>query len=224
MGVPPRFQAVAESIASGHGSIEACAVLGHQLAQDGASLEESLEGLRLTSDRVSGHKPAFEDLRALSVAWSETTLGFLHQLSCEEPLTGLATVAHVRSRLSELHRQADTEKGRSVRESYALVVLEPLNTRGPVLGPGAEDVWSRSLRMASLGRLARTAFPGNEIIGRLGLRRVVVVAARDDRLGRRVALLRRLAGCDLAGDVRVWIEGLPIADNASALLLDELAR
>lgn len=224
MGVPPRYQAVGEALASGAGSVDACAVLGHQLAQDGASLDECLEGLHLTANAVTGGPPSYDDTKALSVAWSETTLGFLHQLSCEEPLTGLATLAHVRSRLSELHRDADTDREHGLRAAYALVVVELRQASRAVLGTGEEDTLSRSLRMAHLGRVARTVFPGTEVIGRLGLRRVVIVATRDQRLGRRVALVRRLAGFDDPAGVRVWIEGLPATDDATASVLDELAR
>lgn len=224
MGVPPRFRAVSEALASGAGSVDACAVLGHQLAQDGASLDECLEGLRITAAATTGAVPGYDDVRALSVAWSETTLGFLHQLSCEEPLTGLATLAHVRSRLSELQRQPDREQPQGLRETHALVVVELRQRSRPVLGGDDENTLTRSLRMAHLGRVARTIFPGTEVIGRLGLRRVVVVAARDERLGRRVALVRRLAGLDDSIGVRVWIEGLPATDAATAVVLDELAR
>lgn len=222
MGIPPRFQAVGEALVSGRGSVEACAVLGHQLAQDGASLDESIEGLRLTTAAVTGGDPGFEELRALSIAWSEATLGFLHQVSCQEPLTGLATLAHVRARLSELHRNGQLAGAPPVREAFALVVVE-LQESGALLRPDAEDTWARSMRMAALGKVARTVFAGEETIGRLGLRRVVVVAARDQRLGRRVALVRTLAGVD-EGGVRVWIEGLPATDEATTALVDELAR
>ena len=53
-----------------------------------------------------------------------------------------------------------------------------------------------------------------------------IVAERDDRLGRRVRLLRSLLQrVDSDGRAsRVWIEGLPSADAPAALLLDELAR
>src|SRR3546814_12395233 len=64
-------------------------------------------------------EPAFADVRALSMAWSESTLAYLHQLSCEDPLTGLASLAHIRSRLSELYRGA-----RAADETHALVVLD----------------------------------------------------------------------------------------------------
>ena len=51
---------------------------------------------------MRGDEPDFDATEALSVAWSEETLGYLHQVSCEDPLTGLATLAHLRARLAEL--------------------------------------------------------------------------------------------------------------------------
>ena len=57
------------------------------------------------------------------MAWSEATLGYLHQLSCEDPLTGLASLAHVRSRLSELYRCRATGTA-PCPHTHALVVLD----------------------------------------------------------------------------------------------------
>ena len=100
--LPDRFVAVGEALASGSGSVESCDVAGRSLAQDGASLDEVLQGLRATTQLVSGADPAFADVQAIATAWSEATLAYLHRLSCEDPLTGLASLAHVRSRLSEI--------------------------------------------------------------------------------------------------------------------------
>lgn len=190
-------------------------MVGETLARDGAPLDEGLEGLLLTARAVTGSDPSFSDVRALSTAWGEATLAHLHQVSCEEPLTGLATLAHVRSRLSELHR-ASARAGRVLRDTHALVVVV-----GP--SPGPRDRWSRALRMAELGELARTVFDGDEVVGRLGVQSLAVVATRDDRLGRRVGLTRTLVETARPG-ARVWIEGLPSTDDATGLLLDELAR
>ena len=41
------------------------------------------------------------------MAWSDATLEYLHDLSCEDPLTGLASLAHVRTRLDEIYREAE---------------------------------------------------------------------------------------------------------------------
>ena len=93
--------------------IGACTVVGRDVARDGAALGEALSGLRATYHLVLGTPPAFEATEALSVAWSEATLQYLHDLSCEDPLTGLASLAHVRTRLDEIYREADlTDVGR----------------------------------------------------------------------------------------------------------------
>lgn len=212
-GLPPRFEAVAEVLASGSDSVGACEVAGRELARDGASLEESLEGLRATWQLVRGCDPAYVAVKALLGAWSDTTLSYLHQISCEDPMTGLASLAHVRSRISEIHRDPVGD----AHERHALVVCELPRERRSTL--------TRALHLTRLGEAARTVFPGRETVGRAGARRVVVVADRDERLGARVRVLRTLTE-SLAEDCRprVWIEGLPAADAASASLLDELAR
>lgn len=236
-GLPTRFEVVAEALMAGRPALEACTVVGRELARDGASLAEALEGLRATYAMVRGVSPDYDDTVALSVAWSEATLGYLHQLSCDDPLTGLSSLAHVRSRLSELYR-AQALSGVSVRDSHALVVADlpqaqPVETGlAAVFAPRRsrpdtqKDRLSRTLHLTRLGESARTVFSGTETIGRLGPNRILVIADRDERLGQRVALLRRLvSSLDLRGQSpRVWIEGLPAVDGTAAGLLDELAR
>ena len=70
----------------------------------------------------------------------------------------------------------------------------------------------------------RTAFAGQETIGRLTRHRLTVLAPRDERLGQRVALLRRLLTHTELAAPRVWIEGLPSTRDAAAATLSELAR
>lgn len=220
-GLPARFEAVGEALASGSGSTEACQVLGRSLAQDGASLDEVLVAFQETAVAVTGREPSFQEVQALSVAWSEATLAYLHQLSCEDPLTGLATLAHVRSRLSELYRGRASDP-HGLQDTHALVVSDlPLDAPGAT--HGETDSFSRAMRLVRLGEAARTVFPGAETIGRLGTNRIVVIVPRDAQLGRRVTILRTMLGT-ADYPTRVWIEGLPPTDGGAALLLDELAR
>ncbi|MFN8193844.1 MAG: hypothetical protein U0R80_06110 [Nocardioidaceae bacterium] len=215
-----------EALASGSGSAEACAVAGTQMAKDGASLDETLEALADTYRLVVAHDPAYDDVRAVARAWSDTTLAYLHQLACEDPMTGLASLAHVRSRLSELYR-GELRLPARVRDTHALVVAElPQDRHVDPADQRAKHVLTRAMRLSSLGDAARTVFSGGEIIGKLGPERIIVVVERDDRLGQRVALLRRMARTLQGGGglARVWIEGLPGTDASAALLLDELAR
>jgi len=224
MGLPARFQAVGEALASGSGSADACAVVGRDLARDGASLHEGLESLRTTYLRVQGFDPSYDDVLALSQAWSESTLGYLHQISCADPMTGLASLAHLRSRLADLYRGQGPELGR-VRHCYTLVIADlPTDRFGAE--EQATDPLTRSLRLSRLGEAARTVFAGAETVAGAGTNRIVVLARRDERLGQRAALLRRMIDTlDLHGHLaRVWIEGLPPTDAGAVALLDELAR
>jgi len=227
LGLPHRFEAVGEALTSGSGLLDACAVAGQDLARDGASMQEALDGLRDTAHRTAGGDPPFDAVSSLLTAWGETTLGYLHQLSCDDPLTGLSSQAHLRSRLSELHRLPPTEQAVA---GHALVVCTLPFGDDPSEEP--VDHFTRAMRLARAGEMARTVFARDETVARVGMHRVAVLARRDDRLGRRVRVLRTLlGGVEGPGSrvpggpvVRVWIEGLPSSDAGTGMLLDELAR
>lgn len=227
-GLPHRFEAVGEALTSGSDVLLACSVAGQDLARDGASVEETLEGLRGTWHRLTGTDPAYDVVAALLTAWSETTLGYLHQLSCEDPMTGLSSQAHLRSRLSELYRLAgrEVDEAASVVGAHALVVCALPFGDDPSEEPG--DHFTRAMRLARAGELARTAFVRDETVARLGMHRVAILTRRDERLGRRVRVLRTLLDGVQAesggASVRAWIEGLPATDAGAGMLLDELAR
>lgn len=218
--LPTRFEAVGEALASGRDAGVACALVGRELARDGADLGEALLALRSTCAQVLDQDPDFETTHALSVAWGEETLGYLHQLSCEDPLTGLATLAHVRARLSEIYRGTE-QAGGAASSAYALVVID----LGVVCADSTEFVFGQALRLARLTELARLVFPGSETIGVLRRTRLVVVTARTSRLGGLVAALRVLVvEAQPDARIRVWIEGLPSRISAASVLLDELSR
>lgn len=222
LGLPRRFEAVGEALVSGSGTVPVCAVVGHEVARDGASVEEALADLRHTWQAVTGTDPDFASASAFMVAWSETTLGYLNHVSCEDPLTGLSSQPHLRSRIAELYRGGP---GDGLHLTRALVVCEL-----PV-GPAGEDDldhFTRVMRLTRLGEQVRTVFPQAGTAARVGAVRVVTLVERDSRLGRRVRLLRNLVtpspGAAAERRPRVWIEGLPDSDDGAAMLLDELAR
>lgn len=220
--LPMRFEAVGEALASEGDVLAACSVVGGDVARDGAALGEALSGLRTTYQLVLGTNPAFDATEALSVAWSEATLEYLHDLSCEDPLTGLTSLAHVRTRLAEVYREAELTDV-SVQSSHALVVVA---VRFRDQQAVVEHHFTRALRLCQVAEAIRAVFSGGQTIGRLGLNRAVALVARTPDLGTSVALLREYLG-DLdfgTADVRVWIEGLPASPESATRLLDELAR
>jgi len=220
--LPMRFEAVGEALASDADVITVCAVVGRDVARDGAALGEALSGLRATYHLLRNRPPDFEATEALTVAWSEATLEYLHDLSCEDPLTGLASLAHVRTRLDEIYREAElTDVG--VHGSHALVVVE-LDVPDPNAGPGHQ--FTRALRLVQVTEALRAVYSGGQTLGRLGLQRAVAVVPRTVDLGVSVASLREFIDeLELgATGVRVWIEGLPSSRASATRLLDELAR
>jgi hypothetical protein len=221
---PARFEAVGEALVAGTRVHAACAVVGRELARDGVDLTQPLDGLRSTFAQVHAREPDFASTEALSVAWSDETLGYLHQVSCENPLTGLATLAHLRARMAELQRGAETS-GEPATSRYALVVLD-LPAHELIDSGQEEGHFGRALLMARVADRARLVFAGEESIGEASPSRLLVLAPRTDDLGLRVVVLRDLIAdtTSLGGAVRVWIEGLPSSHAAMAALLDELAR
>ena len=220
--LPARFEAVGEALVAAADTRPACAVVGRDVARDGAALGEALDGLRTTFDAVMGVEPDFASVEALTLAWSEATLEFLHELSCEDPLTGLASLAHLRTRLQELYREAELT-GRSLASGHSLVVVELAPTS---VQPSAERGFTRALELVQVAEAVRAIFPGGEPVARVSADRAVVVVRRLPHLGASVASLREvLADVGLgAGEVRVWIEGLPARGDSATRLLDELAR
>ncbi|MGZ4448208.1 MAG: hypothetical protein ACXVW4_00315 [Nocardioides sp.] len=214
--VPPEFTAVRDALAAGVSPVEACTVVGRALALDGVPLGEALDGLRAVYHRVRRGDPEYAATQAVAVAWSEATLAYLHGLSCEDPMTGLASLAHVRSRLGEVYR-AQGRESLSARDTHALVVLD----LPPVREGGPADTFTHAFRAHRLGETARTVFAGGETIARIGPGRLVVLTPRDGHLGRRIGLVRRLLD---GPEARVWIEGLPDQEDTAGLLLDELVR
>jgi hypothetical protein len=220
--LPARFEAVGEALAAGRTATDACEVVGRLLGSQGVSLEETLADLRSTYELVLGTEPAYTDACALALGWSEATLSYLHQLSCSDPLTGLASMAHLRGRLTELYR-GDSRVATPLRERYALGVVE---AGAPRLSGIADEVFGVDLRMSRIGESARSVFCGDETVCRVGPRRIVVLAARDEDLARRMKVLRSLleVGERAHGGVRIWSESLPLVADQAASLLDELTR
>ena len=219
--LPARFEAVGEALSAGADAHAACAVVGRDLARDGVDLSEALHGLWSTFALVVGREPDFEATRSLGIAWSDETLGYLHEVSCENPLTGLATLAHLRGRLAEIQRGADS-RGIGGDTTHALIVVDVPQ----LAGVGREDHLGGALVMARVASQVRLVFEGEETVAEASPSRLLVLAERTEALGTRVGSLRDLLHevTPLESVIRVWIEGLPANPAATSTLLDELAR
>jgi hypothetical protein len=215
------YLAIAEALRDGADVVPASDEVGRKLAADGVSLLEALDGLSALYRSIAGGEPAFDAVRALSSSWAEASLVYLHSLSCEDPLTGLSSLSHLRSRLSELYREAEF-RGTSVPQTHALVVVEPLN-------PPGTSPFDRELRLVDVAECLRIVFYGGDVLGRVGSHRAAALVGREPNLPEQVETVRALItqwrlDTDVPQLARIWIEGLPNTDAMSGRVLDELAR
>ena len=155
---------------------------------------------------------------ALAVSWSEATLSHHYQVSCEDPLTALSSLAHLRSRLGDLYRGAERD-GLAARESHALVVVE-------LAAPESANLLNGSLAMLEVSDTMRTVYSGDETIAQLGPRRAAALVARNRTDRSTLELLRILVRRQSSGaaEPRLWIESLPCNAAGIGWLLAEVAR
>jgi GGDEF domain-containing protein len=215
----PAVEAVADAVADGRDPAPACTELGRLRAEDGAGLAETLDDLATLYDVAGLEEPPHSAVRALALAWAESSLQFLHALSCEDPLTGMATLAHLRTRMSELYREAERD-GRRAAGSHAVLVVEVVDELA--------GRWERTLRLTDVAECMRAVFSGGETLARASDRRALVLVDRGTDLPRSVEALRRLLVDWRVGEPveppRIWVEGLPYSAESAIRLLDELAR
>jgi hypothetical protein len=154
-------------------------------------------------------------LRAVSLAWTDVACGDLAETAAVDPLSGLASVRYLRTRLAEVYRFARAH-GRAAGEEHALVVLA-LDVRD----------WRRVAPLTIAGEAAGVVFDAGESIAVVGRGTVVVLAPRGG-LAERAAVLRRLLGRRLAaaeglvGTPSVRIARLPATHDGACALLERL--
>jgi hypothetical protein len=189
--------------------------VGASAARLGVPLHEVLDHMERA---YAGREPSFEATRAAVLAWAEWALVLHADVSCEDPLTSLATTAYVRSRLAEIYRGAERD-GDLVAETSALVVVElPRSHTGHEL--------EQSLRALDVAEAMRAVFVGDETVAQVSPRRfaALVRRARADVLTMRLLriLLEGVLGEDL--HPRIWVEELPPSADGVARMLAGLSE
>jgi GGDEF domain-containing protein len=220
--VPAGFDAVAEMLRDSRRDPESLRAAGRDAgraaADSGTTIEALLDDLATVCQGATGSHPDFRLMRAVAEGWSDAQLGYLHSLSCEDPLTGLTSIHHVRTRLTDAYRAADRD---GVEPQVALVLIDIVDR-----GAGLSRL-DRTMRLVHVSEMLRTVYSGDETLGQLSGSRAVAVVRRDESLATTVRGLRDLlAGWASRGGptTRVWIEGLPSSLGAAVTLLDELTR
>ncbi|WP_414637584.1 GGDEF domain-containing protein [Amycolatopsis sp.] len=159
-------------------------------------------------------------LRVTALAWADVAMDQLANIEVVDPLTGLPTVAYLRTRLGELYRHL----GRDVNEQYTLLVV----------GLDLSEVsgWRRATGMILLAEGLRTVLDGGESMATLGPSTIAAVLPRDGHISTKAVDLRRALHerlsvdeqFDEMGTPRIRLVRLPGSHGAACALLRRLSR
>jgi hypothetical protein len=204
--------AVAAAAYSGTGLAAACALLGAARGRAGVGIGETLTDLAALCYVLHAGDPPLELIKPVAEGWAEAGLAGMSGASCEDPLTGLATVAYLRTRLGEVYLEA-RHAGGCAADMYRLLVADL---------PGRLDPWDRLSATILLGNDLRAAFPGGETLSLATPGRAVALVRAAAELPFRATGLRRSLAEHHGARLRLL---RPPASHQEALrLLDGLAR
>jgi hypothetical protein len=199
----------------------ACAGLGRSRARAGVGIAETIDDLAALfavlggggGERAEGQwDPRLRLVGAIAEGWAEESVSQFAHGGCEDPLSGLATLSYLRTRLAEVYREAE-QGGTSPAETHRLLVVGL---------PRRPDPWRRLALPILVGRDLRAAFPGGETLSlaKPGPAIALVPARRD--LPLRYARLRR--NIQAAFGTQIRMTPLPGRLTEALRLVDELAR
>jgi hypothetical protein len=216
-GAPALAAASAALAAASAALAAACAGLGRSRARAGVGIAETIDDLAalfaaLGEGEGRQWDPPLRLVGAIAEGWAEESVSQFAHVGCEDPLSGLATLSYLRTRLAEVYREAE-QGGTSPAETHRLLVVGL---------PRRPDPWRRLALPILVGRDLRAAFPGGET---LSLAKpgpaIALVPARSD-LPLRYARLRR--NIQAAFGTQIRMTPLPGRLTEALRLVDELAR
>ncbi|MEV0386544.1 hypothetical protein [Nonomuraea sp. NPDC050643] len=170
----PEVELTVKAVCEGFDPSQACWALGSARAGAGVGVAEGLDDLAALFAVSGMGEPPFAALRSFAAGWAERSFAPMEELHCEDPLTGLVTVAYLRTRLTQLYRGPVA--------GMCLVVAEP--------SEGARELAERLAAALNLATALRGAFPGDETLALLASTRVAALTENDERLPGRLARLR----------------------------------
>jgi hypothetical protein len=209
--------AVLTACQPGGGLAVACTGLGRSRAQAGTGIAETIDDLAALFAVLEEALPV-RLVCAVAEGWAEESQAQPARDRCEDPLSGLATLPYLRTRLAEVYREAE-QGGTSPADTHRLLVVRL---------PRRPDPWHRMALAIGVGRDLRAAFPGGETLSMAGPPAghgtgpaIALVPARGD-LSLRYARLRRSVQATFGTQIRMT--PLPGRLTEALRLVDRLAR
>ncbi len=197
----------------------ACETLGRQRAEAGVFLDEARADIRMAA-RVAGLNATAtaELVDGLTIGWVEHAMDGFFAAPCMDPLTELASVPYLLTRLDEVRAEARMH-GEQVELTHAFAVVKT----GPT-----KDAVERETHMITVQVALRAAFPGGVTLARIGPNCAAALVPSSDPLVLSSSLSVLQSELDAAtGEgrlprTRIWIERLPHDRSAMPALLREL--
>ena len=194
------------------GLAAACGMLGRERARAGVGIGEAITDLAALCFVLDGADPPLDLVRPLAEGWAEAGLARMSGATCEDPLTGLATLPYLRTRLGEVYRET-RQAGQCAADTHRLLVADL---------PHRLDPWDRLSVLILVGNDLRAAFPGGETLSLAGSgRAIALVRALPELQFRATGLRRSLAE---AHGTRLRLLRPPARLEEALRLLDGLAR
>ncbi|GAA2656857.1 hypothetical protein GCM10010412_027140 [Nonomuraea recticatena] len=157
----PAVEQAIKAVNRGHGLTRACMALGDARARAGVGIAEGMTDLAALFRLLGGADPPLAALRSFATGWAEAGFAPIGELRCEDPLTGLVSVAYLRTRLAEIYREGTARL-------HGLVVVTVT----------VADTWERVAALLHVAALLREVFPLGDTLVRLGHDRAAALTTR----------------------------------------------
>jgi hypothetical protein len=215
----PAIDAVADAILGDSGDARAaCEALGSQRAASGVFLDEARADVMIAG-QIAGLSSAStaELVDGLTLGWVDRTLDTFFTSTCVDPMTELATLPYLMTRLSELYASA-TARTVLVADEHAFVVVQVL---------AASDLLQSEMQMIIIQSALRDTFPAGETLARIGPNTAVAVVSRAepalrDALAHLRIVLEQARSADQIRRNRMWLERLPRQRDSLPALIRQL--
>jgi hypothetical protein len=225
--LPSHFLPVARALGAGQSAFEIVTGLASDYARDGEGLPRLLNDLHRTYRALGLVGPEAALVRSASEAWAESFMSEFGHVSCEDPLTGLATANHLRLRLAELYRSSEAVGSPwSPGDGYRLLAVMLTSNSPGWDSPPLDKAFRPGLELAVIGKAMRTVFPRACTVASVSRHTVLGIAHESDCPDSCVQDLTRLVEHHLSSGYRatVRVEPLPGSLSEATRLVDQRSR
>ncbi|GLU49751.1 hypothetical protein [Nocardiopsis ansamitocini] len=200
----PAVDSVCRAAETGNGLVEACTRFGRARARSGVGVGAALDDFLALGDVLRWPRPPASLVKALVEGWVD---GGRSSDDCLDPLTGLTTMAYLRTRLGELYRSTAPE----LTHRLLIIGLE-----------AGIDPWRRTARLIMLGHEMRRRFPRGETLSLLSRTRIGVLAPTGPDLDAHVRVLR--VELSRAHGAELWSVPMPPTHSEALSFLDDVGK